>query len=247
MPRLRQLIEKADFKMIASNVKYTGKEENVFRDVPEYVIMEYGPVKVGFLGVLTPESLTSSTPVYFMEDGEFVYDFYNGYDGKELADRVQGLVDELRGQGCDYVIALTHLGSIAATEPYDSITLIHNTTGIDAVLDGHSHSVIIGDYYPNKDGEDVLLSSVGTKMQNAGELIIGKDGTIETMLVSEYNREDEGMKEAVAKANADLEVILAEKVGELPFALKIDDENGLRLVRCRETNAGDLRQMPSGN
>ena len=240
IPTLSRLIDQAEFKMLASNVKYTGKGKNAFADVPEYAVIDYGPVRVGFLGILTPETTISSTPSYFMEDGEFVYDFYSGNEGKELAERVQSLVDELRGQGCDYVVALSHLGSIPELAPYDSVNLIRNTSGIDVVLDGHSHSVIIGDVYQNKNGEDVILSSVGTMMENAGELIIGKDGTIETMLVSEYSREDEGMKEAIAEANAALEGILSEKVGELPFTLTISDENGIRQVRCRETNCGNF-------
>ena len=118
--------------------------------------------------------------------------------------------------------------------------MIHNTRGIDAVLDGHSHSVIIGDRYPNADGEDVILSSVGTKMANAGELIIGKDGTIETLLVSEYDHEDETVRAAIDQADKELEEILSYKVGTIDFDLTIADENGIRIVRTRETNAGDF-------
>ncbi|MCR5448342.1 MAG: bifunctional metallophosphatase/5'-nucleotidase [Solobacterium sp.] len=240
MPQLKRLIGMAAFPFVAANVRYTGTEGNVFADVPEYFIKDYGSVRVGFIGVLTPASITTSTPANFMENGEFVYNFYDGNEGKELTEKIQNSVDEMRGNGADYVIALTHLGSIEAIAPYDSISLIHNTTGIDAVLDGHSHSVIVGDMYPNKDGEDVLLSSVGTKMENAGELIIGKDGTLTSMLISEYDREDETVRKALDEAQEELNGILSEKVGEVPFTLSIKDENGLRLVRNREAPLGNL-------
>ncbi|MDO5121870.1 MAG: bifunctional UDP-sugar hydrolase/5'-nucleotidase, partial [Erysipelotrichaceae bacterium] len=240
MPQLKRLIGMAEFPFVAANVRYTGTEGNVFADVPEYFIKDYGSVRVGFIGVLTPASITTSTPANFMENGEFVYNFYDGNEGKELAEKIQNSVDEMRGNGADYVIALTHLGSIEAIAPYDSISLIHNTTGIDAVLDGHSHSVIVGDLYPNKDGKDVLLSSVGTKMENAGELIIGKDGTLTSMLISEYDREDETVRKALDEAQEELNGILSEKVGEVPFTLSIKDENGRRLVRNREAPLGNL-------
>lgn len=240
IPQLARLIDMAEFPLTACNIRYTGSGENIFADVPEYIIKEYGPVKVGFFGVLTPGTITSSTPANFMENGEFVYNFYDGDDGKELAQKVQSTVDQMREEGADYVIALTHLGSLSVMEPYDSITLIRNTSGIDAVLDGHSHSVIIGDLYPNKDGEDVLLSSVGTRMENAGQLIIGKDGTLTSLLISDYDEEDEEVRKALDEAQEKLDAILSEKVGEVPYTLSVKDENGLRIVRNRETAIGNL-------
>ncbi|MBR3349216.1 MAG: bifunctional metallophosphatase/5'-nucleotidase [Solobacterium sp.] len=238
--RLGELLKKTEFQVVLCNVSYTGNNESIFKDTPAYVIKNYASTKVAFIGILTPGVTTSSTPAYFMEDGKYVYDFYNSDDGKRLAEQVQKTVDEARKAGAEYVIALSHLGSMNEMAPNDAITLIHNTRGIDAVLDGHSHSVIIGDRYPNADGEDVLLSSVGTKMENVGELIIGKDGTLDSLLIAEYNREDAAMKEAIEKADAEIEAILNEKYGELPFDLEIADENGIRQIRCRETNAGDF-------
>ena len=238
--RLGEMMKAADFDITVCNIEYTGTKENIFKDTPSYVMKDFNGVKVAFVGASTPYTLIQSTPAYFMEDNQFVYDFSFGDDGKKLAEKVQSAADEARKNGADYVIVIAHLGSIESLSPYDSISLIHNTRGIDAVLDGHSHSVIIGDRYPNADGEDVLLSSVGTKMQNAGELIIGKDGTLDSLLISEYNREDEEMRKAIDQANADLEAILSEKVGELEFDLTIAGENGLRLARSRETTAGNF-------
>ena len=238
--RLGELLKKMEFEVVLCNVSYSGKNESIFKDTPAYVIKNYGGTKVAYIGILTPGVTTSSTPAYFMEDDEYVYDFYNSDDGKRLAEQVQRTVDEARKAGAQYVIALSHLGSMNEMAPNDAITLIHNTRGIDAVLDGHSHSVIIGDRYPNADGEDVLLSSVGTKMENVGELIIGKDGTLDSLLIAEYNREDPEMKAAIEQADAEIEAVLNEKYGELPFDLTIADEDGIRLVRTRETTAGNF-------
>ncbi len=240
MDRLKDLMKMANFKFTAANVRYTGKKESAFKDVPEYVMMQFGRTKVAFVGIVLPTSITSSTPAEFMENGEFVYNFYYGNEGRDLYEKVQSTVNEARRQGADYVIALSHLGSLIEYTPYDSISLISHTTGIDAVLDGHSHSVIIGDHYPNAEGKDVLLSSVGTKMENAGELIIGKDGTITSLLISEYNREDETVRQAINTATGQLNEILTRKVGQVSFDLKMADENGIRLIRNRETNLGNF-------
>ncbi len=240
MDRLSELMEKADFGFVASNTRYSGNKTSVFADVPPYVIKELQGTKVAFLGVLTPETLTSSTPIYFMEGDAFVYDFYSGNDGKNLAEQVQKTVDEVRSKGADYVIVLSHLGSEIQYTPYDAFTLISHTTGIDVVIDGHSHSVVYGDPYPNAAGEDVILVSTGTKLENLGELIIAADGTISTLLISEYEKTDEAIADSIATIYDELGLILNEKIGELPFPLVINDENGIRMIRSRETNLGDF-------
>lgn len=240
MEELSNRMHEMNCPIVASNVLYRGTKKNIFEDIPTYIMKEYGPIKVAFIGVLTPSSIITSTPKYFMEDGKIVYDFYSEEEGNALANHVQSIVDEARQNGADYVVALTHLGSTSAEEPYDSISFIHKTNGIDVVLDGHSHSVIIGDKYPNKDGEDVLLSSVGTKMQNAGELIIGKDGSLTTFLISEYNRKDEVIEKLITDKIAEQDLLLSEKVTEIPFPLVITDEENHRIVRSRETNLGNF-------
>ncbi|MBQ3460839.1 MAG: bifunctional metallophosphatase/5'-nucleotidase [Solobacterium sp.] len=240
MEQLRKLIDKATFPITACNIRYTGAKENVLSDIPPYIMKEYDGVKVAFIGVITPASIASSTPVNFQENGTFVYDFYSKDKGMELAEKVQSTVDQARKEGAQYVILLTHLGQPDEYQPFDSVSLIHHTNGIDAVLDGHAHVTIIGDYYPNKDGKDVILSSVGTKMQNVGELIISPDGTISTVLISEYDREDEKIKQTLTELNQALDLMIGHKIGETAFDLPMTDENGIRISRSREVAIGDL-------
>lgn len=238
--RLKELADMAEFPLTACNIRYTGSGENGLKDVAEYVMKEYDGVKVAFIGVTTPNAITSSTPAAFQENGEFVYDLYREEDGLALAAKVQETVDRARTEGAQYVILLCHMGSKPEYSPYDAVSLIHNTNGIDAVLDGHAHTAVIGDPYPNRDGEDVILSSPGMKLENVGELIIGKDGTISTVLFGAYDREDEEMKNYIAQAEAELDEKLNVKVGESAFDLSVTDENGFRLVRNRETAIGNF-------
>ena len=240
MEQLGRLIGMMDFDLVVSNIRYNGTKTDIFKDVPAYVIKDCGGVKVAFVGVATPASITSSTPAYFMEDGEIVYDFASGDDGRKLAEAVQDSVDAARKEGADRVVLLTHLGASEYFGDYSSVKLIHNTRGIDAVLDGHAHVVIAGEEYPNADGEDVLLASVGTKTEELGELIIGKDGTVSCVLISEYDKADEGVQKVIDAENEKLEGIISQKVCDLDFDMPITDENGYRISRSRETTVGNL-------
>ena len=240
MDQLKKLQKEMNFKTVASNVIYEGSEGSAFEGVPEYVIMDYDGVKVAFLGLLTPKSTTSSVPAYFMENGETVYDFYKENNGEDLAEKVQSLVDEVRKQGARYVVALSHLGSSADCEPYDSISLISHTEGIDVVLDGHSHSTIVEDRYPNKKGEDVVLSSVGMSLEALGELIIGKDGSITTLHITEYEKQDEGVLNKVNQSYEQLDSILSIEIVDIDHDLSMTDEEGIRMSRSRETTIGNF-------
>ncbi|MBR2809000.1 MAG: bifunctional metallophosphatase/5'-nucleotidase [Erysipelotrichaceae bacterium] len=240
IPRLVELIKMANFPIVGSNIIYTGNKENALADVPGYTIKDFDGTKVAFVGVLTPSSIRTSTPTNFVEDGEFVYDFCSQDDGLQLANAVQTSVDAARKEGADYVILLSHLGTRESDRPYDAITLIKNTKGIDAVLDGHAHAEIIGDYYLNAEGKEIPLSSVGTQMANLGELIIDKEGNITTLLISEYDKQDEKTTEVVTKANNRVEEILSEVIGTTSFTLSITDENGIRLARNREIGLADF-------
>lgn len=240
MPQLNRLMDMMQFPVTVCNVTYTGKNEDYFRDIPKYIIKEYGGTKVAFIGVVTPYSFTSSSPEYFREDGEFVYNLGEGNDGLTLAGIVQETVADARAEGADYVVLLTHLGSADMRDPYNAVSLIANTTGINAVIDGHAHIEVSGTEYPNAEGEDVLLASAGTKLEALGELIISPDGTFSSLLISEYDKKDETMQAEIDKCKEKVNEVLAEKVCDLSFPMPMVDENGARMTRNRETALGDL-------
>lgn len=149
-------------------------------------------------------------------------------------------------QGADYVIALSHLGIDASCTPWTSSEVIENTSGIDVFLDGHSHSVIEGETVKNKDGENVLLTSTGTKLSSVGELTIAEDGTFNSALISGGMEADPETEAYINDINTEFEGILNEVVAETDVALVVNDpatadqEEPVRLVRTSETNLGDL-------
>ena len=149
-------------------------------------MLELGDWQVAFVGASTPETFAKSTPTYFQdEDGNYIYSFCQGNDGADFYQAVQEAVDSARADGADYVFVLSHLGILDASSPYTSSDLIVNTRGIDAVLDGHSHSVIEQEVVKNLDGDEVLLTSTGTKLEYVGALTIAADGSLSTQLHDE--------------------------------------------------------------
>ena len=250
MSRFLELTEKANYTYISCNFNKQG--ELVFAP---YVIKEYNGVKIGLVGVTTPYTLRSSTPKYFMnENGEFIYGFMEDETGEKVYAAVQNAVDAARAEGAAYVVVMGHMGNEDECAPWRYDNVIANTTGIDAWLDGHSHDtdqVVM----KNKDGQDVVRSACGTKMEHIGVLTIGADGTITSELYS-WNQKTAAPEllglanagaDAVAAASDVLNAKLAEVVASTTVDLIINDpvavtEAGkpVRIIRRSETNLGDL-------
>ena len=250
MDTFLSLAEKAEFPYISCNFNCEG--ELVF---DPYVILEVGGAKIGFVGVTTPKTLTSSTPRYFQnEEGEFVYGFMQDETGEGVYNAVQEAVDAARAEGAEYIVVMGHMGNEEECRPWTYADVIEHTNGIDVFLDGHSH-----DYdqvvMKNKDGDEVLRSACGTKLAAIGYCRIAADGTISTGLYTWNNGDsapvllgiENEMSQAVSAASDVLNEKLNEVVAASTVLLTINDpeavdSNGkpIRMVRSAETNLGDL-------
>ncbi len=244
------LTEKANFQYLSCNFNKEG--ELVFAP---YAIKEYDGVKIAFVGITTPETLRSSTPRYFMnEEGQFIYGFMQDETGEKLYGAVQTAVDAARAEGANFVVAIAHLGNEAEVAPFMYSDVISHTSGIDVMLDGHSHDYdqVVMD---NKDGQPVIRAAVGTKLDTIGVLTFKTDGSFEVNTLS-WNQpvaapallglQNPGA-DAVAAAKSVLDEKLNEVVAKSAVDLYINDptattEEGkpVRIVRRTETNLGDL-------
>ena len=212
-----------------------------------YQIISYGDVDVAYVGISTPETLTKSAPAYFQdENGNYIYGFCQGGDGQGLYDQVQETVDAARAEGADYVVALAHLGVDGQSSPWMSTEVIANTIGIDAMLDGHSHTVVPSQTVENADGEDVLLAQTGTKAESIGKLVIAPDGTMTAELVAlaDVDTTSEAYTTAqtyIQSIQAQYQEMASEVVATSDVLLTINEADGTtRAVRSKETNLGDL-------
>ena len=247
MARFLELAESASFPYVAANFMSLETEESVF---PARVTLEAGGYQIAILGICTPKTITSSTPKYFQDEaGNFVYGFCQDETGEKLYAAVQSAIDAAREEGAAYVVGMGHLGIEAECAPWMSTDVIANTTGMDALLDGHSHSLIEQEAVKNKDGEDVLLAACGTKLQGIGYLRIAQDGTLSTGLYQWNNDvalpELLGLENDVATAVNEAVAALDEKLGEVVAKTAVDlvindPETDVRIIRNAETNLGDL-------
>lgn len=76
---------------------------------------------------------------------------------------VQKEVTMLRSKGCDYIICLSHLGFDYPNEnKVSDKVLAQNTTGIDLIIGGHTHTFLGSAIaVKNKSGENTLINQVG--------------------------------------------------------------------------------------
>ena len=250
MDRFLELTKKASFPYISANFNKEG--ELVFQP---YVIKEFDGVKIAFVGVTTPMTPRSSTPRYFMdENGNYIYGFMQDENGEAVYAAVQKAVDDARAEGAQYVILMGHLSNEEDCNPWKYSDVLVNTSGIDVMLVGHSHDtnqVVM----KNKDGQDVIRSGCGTKMEKIGAVTITTDGKIAAELYT-WNQKTAapkllGLKNAVSEAvsaasdvlNAKLQEVVASTTADLiiydPEA-KTEEGKPVRIIRRTETNLGDL-------
>ncbi len=238
MERFLELAKKLDCGYYSSNfVDATGK--NV---LPASKVITFGKTKVGFVGVTTPSTLTSSTPKYFQDNnGNYIYSFCEDTTGQRLYKQVQKAVDAVRARKVDYVIVVAHLGMSDVENRWSSTVLAENVAGIDAIIDGHSHEVNPATLVEGKDNKCVLITQTGTKLKNIGQLTIGANGQLSSKLVNGLVEKDAAMENAIAKEKAAFEEILKQPLGEALVPLYVNDpETGKRLVRTQEVNMGNL-------
>lgn len=218
---LRTILSKAKFK-VSSNVYYNG--ELAF-DAAFAGETESG-LKIGFFGLETPETATKAHPAK-IKGVSFLA-------GEQLFSYAQSTVDYLKNtNGCDIVICIAHLGVDDESAPNRSYDLWENTTGIDFIIDGHSHTVMTEGV--NREP----IQSTGTGLANVGVIVIGEEGIEDNYLVglADYSKEDEAVKAVSDRIKAEIEA----EYGAV-FARSEVDLNGDRAPgnRTEETNLGDL-------
>lgn len=209
-----------------------------------YKMFTYGDTRVAFVGASTPESFTKSTPAYFQnEQGKYIYSFCEDESGRKLYSRIQASVDAARAEGADYVIVVGHLGENGTTPRWTSSQVIGNTTGIDVLIDGHSHETVASKTVKDKNGADVIVTQTGTKLERIGKLTIGTDGTISTELVSEVSAEDAGYSYTV-KAGDTLNRIAKRELGSYNRWREIYQANKDKIKNPDKLQVGMVLTIP---
>ena len=233
--QLKSNLNSAGFKVVCAKVLQDGSP--VF---DAYTKISKGGVQVAFVGLETPEAQTKANPA-LIQGLTFLA-------GDEMYAAVQTQVDAARTAGADIVIVLAHLGVDSSSEPNTSYDLYKKVSGIDFIIDGHSHTVM------TKGPEGEPIQSTGTALNNIGVITIDNatkkiesnelipiwhteevDG--KEVPVYDYTKSDE----TVANAAKDIIDPIDDDYDQ-KFAESAVDLNGAKAPgnRTEETNLGDL-------
>ena len=232
LERLYELSDMLNTKPVCANFKKIGEGECF----DPYSIVNYGDVSIAYIGLTAPDTPEkTSFPSQFVDENKNpLYTFSKD----DMAEVVQENIDRARAEGADYVIALSHIGD---KESFNAVDFVSYVTGLDVVLDAHSHSVIESDVLIDKDGCEVVYTSTGTEFANIGKLTISGDGIkTELIPVDSYGKTDPAVDACIAQIMAEYTEIGNKKIAYSDYNLITHDSQGNRIVRMSETNLGNL-------
>ena len=221
-------LSKAEFTAICANVI---KDEDGTAILPAYTLWTGSgeePLKIGFVGIETPETATKVNPGLIKEIHFATFEDHFAY--------AQAAVNFVKAEGADLVIGLTHLGVDAesAGNGYRSVDLLANVEGIDFTIDGHSHTVMTA----AETGEAV--QSTGTKFAYIGVVVIDNatKAVEDNFLVSTSGLK----KDELVAAKAEGIITAIDAMYASVFATTEVELNGAKAPgnRTEETNLGDL-------
>ena len=189
-------VNSADFPYISCNFYHEKdgiRKNNVLEST--HIFKTAGGLKVAFVGITSPETFTKSTPAYFQdENGNYIYGISGCEDDEVLNFDVQIAINSVK-ENADVVIALGHLGDDASSESCTSENIIAGVSGLNAFIDGHSHSTVVGKEVSDKDSKAVVLTQTGEYFDAIGMMVIdGETGEITTDLIG-YNELTEVVKD----------------------------------------------------
>jgi len=153
----------AQFPFLGANFVNEKSERPVFEP---YVIKDYGEFSVGIIGLVT-EQTNVLEPIYLGENTII--------DAEETLIKYLPIVQEK----ADIVVVLGHLGyHVDGERPNLSVEfttsdeLAENVSGIDIIIDGHSHTLLETPVVIN----NVILAQAGEKAKNIGRIDLWIDG-----------------------------------------------------------------------
>jgi len=224
------------YDFLASNI-YDKTTGNPVTWASPYKVVTVDGVKIGLIGIATPETLTK-TKAEHVANLEF----------KDPAVATQVWIDYLEAGNAtegipDIIIAVTHVGAeqeskgtdvTVAVTGTDIENLCTNTKGLDGVITGHTHTSVAG--YIN----DVAVVQAYKQGRALGQLIVtlNADNTVKSVVpaVLDYTKDkeqlvaDETAKAAFDQWNKNLSPILDEKLGVATGTLTHDNKSNVSVL-----------------
>ena len=156
--RLLELGTMAKTRILGNNVVYSESGAAFFDD--DYLIKEIvvagEVIKIGVFGLISPDIYGDTAPVN-------VAGLSFGSQASVIATAQQAVAD-LEAQGCDVIVALTHIGDSDNGTLMRSDAIAQGAAGIDVIVDGHTHDV------ENREVNGTLIVQTGSYSSAVGEV-----------------------------------------------------------------------------
>lgn len=158
---LSEILSDAKYKLLAANVT-VAPNSPMTNKIQKSMIQEYNGEKFGIIGIAPSDALERVGTRESLD--EIKVD-----DIDTTIKKVQEEVNNLKSQGINKIIVLSHIGKDSDKR------LARETEGIDIILGGHTHDLYkdikSGDnLLTSKSGEPVLLTQIGKDGEYAGIL-----------------------------------------------------------------------------
>lgn len=220
--RLIELSKMLDFPLISANI--TKSDGSTLLN--PYIIKEVNGIKVGIFGLTTPETTYKSHP--------------KNTEGLKFEDTVEvakEMVEVLKDK-VDIIIALSHLGLYEGVATSENVA--KNVSGIDLIIDGHSHTTLEKGKLVN----NTWIVQTGEYDKNLGIVTISVDKNKNISIIPTLLNKDNGMLLEEDKKIVDIineieaanNELTSNKVGHTDVKLNGERE----FVRTGETNMGNL-------
>lgn len=228
--RLLELKDESGVPILAGNVLKDGKP--LFNTT---FIKEVNGIKFGIFGLATPETAYKTNP--------------NNVAGLTFSQKDESInlaksyVKELKAEGADVIIALTHLG-IDPESDFKSTDVFSSIPEIDLLIDGHSHSPL-GAYDSYNVSKTRKIVSSKQYLEFLGQVTFkfNADKTINEIIPTSVQLVkdkqplfpvDQNIKNLVDTINNEQKPILDQVVGYTPMAL----DGRREVVRFGHSNLG---------
>ncbi|MEO1816277.1 MAG: bifunctional UDP-sugar hydrolase/5'-nucleotidase [Acetobacterium sp.] len=245
--RLLELGTMANTKILGNNVVDSESSAAFFAD--DYLIkkiaVDGAVLKIGVFGLISPDIYGDTAPAN-------VAGLTFGTRESVIA-TAQQAVAVLEDQGCDVIVALTHIGDSDNGTLMRSDAIAQGAPGIDVIVDGHTHDV------ENREVNGTLIVQTGCYSSAVGEVEItlnkdtdqpdpedasytiqGKTASLTTAAeaTDEVIPADPTVAALIASIEAREDPIKKEVVGNTPVKLGGSTDNIWQDVRLGELNLG---------
>ncbi|MBD7912144.1 5'-nucleotidase C-terminal domain-containing protein [Clostridium cibarium] len=218
---LKKWSEKGGFPFLAANMVYKDNGKTI-ESVEPYKIVGRNGVKIAFIGIATPETLTS-TKAANVEGIEFL----------DPAETLKKYIPIVKAEGADAVVALTHCGASQNSKTGEitgeAADIANKVTGLDAIISAHSHTFVDGKV------NNIPIVQAGYNGRGLSKLTFKFDDN-NKMLSVEHNTQvfkgiestlpvDENVQKLMKEQEEQLKPIFGQKVATLQDRLSHDDKN----------------------